>query len=99
MQYKLTPQCALTAAVVVPLVLLVGLVLLTYMPGLPGHPPRGIGPALFWLPAALAVVIFQLLPFRSWSARAFLTVAFGGAMYAALLMAYLFGACTFGDCL
>lgn len=99
MQHKLTPQLVLTAAVVAPLLLVVANVLLTYMPGLPGHPPRGVGRALFWLPAAVAVGLFQFLPFRSWSARAFLTLAFGGVMFAVLLMAYLFGACSFGDCL
>jgi hypothetical protein len=99
MQHKLTLQFVPTAAVVAPLLLVVANVLLTYIPGLPGHPPRGIGRALFWLPAVVAVVLFQFLPFRSWSARAFLTVVFGGAMFAVLLMAYLFGACSFGDCL
>ena len=89
----------LTAAVIAPLLLVVVNVLLTYMPGLPGHPPRGIGRALFWLPAVVAVVLFQLLPFRSWPARAFLTVAFGGTMFGVLLTVYLFGACSFGDCM
>lgn len=99
MQHKLTPQLVLTAAVVAPLLLVAANVLLIYIPGLPGHPPRGIGHALFWLPAIVAVVLFQFLPFRSWSARAFLTVTFGGAMFAVLLSAHLFGACSFGDCL
>lgn len=99
MQYKLTPRTTLVAAVLVPLTMVAVNVLLTYTPGLPGKPPRGIGRALFWLPAAVAVVLFQFLPFRSWSARAFLTVAFGGVMYAVLLTTYLLGACSFGDCL
>lgn len=99
MQYKLTPRLVLVAAVFAPLVLVAANVLITYTPGLPGHPPRGIGRALFWLPSVVAVVLFQFLPFRSWPARAFLTVAFGGTMYAVLLMAHIFGACSFGDCM
>jgi hypothetical protein len=99
MRYKLAPRTVLVAAVIAPLLLVLANVLLTYAPGLPGHPPRGFGRALFWLPAVVAVALFQLLPFSSWSARAVLTVAFGGVMYAVLLTAYLFGACSFGDCM
>ncbi len=99
MQHKPSARSILAAAVCVPLIVVAITVLLNYAPGLPGQPPRGIARALFWLPPFIAVALFQLLPFSSWSARAFLTVAFGGTMYAVLLMAYLFGACSFGDCL
>jgi hypothetical protein len=99
MHFIFTPRKAFLGAVVVPLALVCVNVLVTYMPGLPGAPPRQIGRALFWLPAAVAVALFQLLPFRSWPARLFLTVAFGGVMYGVLLMAYIVGACSYGDCL
>jgi hypothetical protein len=99
MQFKLTPRNAFLAAILVPLILACLNVLATYMPGLPGVPPRHVGRALFWLPAAVSIVLFQFLPFSSWPARIFLTVAFGGVMYGVLLMVYLFGACSYGDCL
>ena len=94
-----SPRTSLIAAVLLPVLLTGCIVLAVYLPGFPGRPPRDIGGLLFWLPPLSAVVLLQLFPFGSLVLRVLATFAFGGAMFAVLLMLYFFGACSFGDCM
>lgn len=99
MQLLRSPRGTLAVATVVPLLLALCVVLIVYVPGLPGSPPRSIGRVLFWIPPVTAVLLLQLFPFGSWVVRSLATVAFAGAMFYALLMVMFFGACSFGDCM
>ena len=54
--------------------------------------------ALFLVPSIVAVAIFQRMPFESRLHRLLLTAVFGAIMFALLLMAYIVGACSYGDC-
>jgi hypothetical protein len=98
MQRRVSPVFVFILAVAVALALVALNVLLTYGPWLSSHPPRHFGSALFWLPLIAAVVILQAMPFESIVKRTLLTLAFGACMGAVLLMAYILGACAFGDC-
>lgn len=89
----------LGAAVLVPILLVGALVFYRYSPNLPGYAPRSYPEFVFWAPFALAVCVLQALHLGSLPRRLFLTVAFGAAMTTVLLMLYLLGACSYGDCL
>jgi len=99
MRLSSTPRRALIVATLVPVLLAWLVVLVVYTPGLPGTPPRQIGRALLWVPPAAAIALLQLFPFNSWFLRSLSTLVFGGAMFYVLLMVYLFGACSHGDCI
>ena len=88
----------LSAAVLVPIFLVGALVLYAYSPNLPGYAPRPYPQFVFWVPLALAVCALQALPLGSLPRRLLLTVAFGAAMAAVILVLYLLGACSYGDC-
>ena len=86
-------------ATFVPLLLASCVVLVVYLPGLPGLPPRTIWQALVWLPPVAAVLLLQSIPFASFINRAVATVTFGVIMLLLLFGAMFFGACSFGDCI
>ena len=92
------PGVVLTLAVAIPLLLVLALAVYRYSPLLPGLPPRSYPPLLFWLNFAVALGLFQALPFGSLFGVFPRTLAFGAFMWVLVFGVSLYVACNYGDC-
>ncbi len=96
---RLRPAYIVVAAIVLPLLLVVVNVVVTYEPGLPFHPPRAYSHVQFWVPLIVSLAVVQLMRFPSVSRRLLFTIAWGVAVLSLLFVATGLAACSYGNCL